>query len=537
MKKIAPVIILIFAVLLSCLSPAALAEPQPSASPSPEVTKAPAETNADGLTVPTISAKRVVLADLDTGRIIYSRAADEKASPASLTKIMTVLLAVEAVEAGKVKLTDKVDAYADCLTNMDDDSSTCNIAPGETLTLKDLMYCALVASANEACNIIAEYLSGSISAFVDQMNAEAEKLGCKGTHFANPNGLPDDQHYTTANDLYLITKAAITHDLFMTICNTQSYTVPATNKADARTLYNSNALITGKGLYGSGYVYDYAAGVKTGHTAAAGYCLISTALKNGVHLLCVDMGSTDATRADGSTQFGSFADTIALYNWVFDNYQLLTIYKKDALVSEVTVKYAKEGENTVNVHPEKDIAALVPKTVKAEEFEKAVKLYEEEPAAPIDAGQALGEIEVSLNGVSYGKTKLLAATSVDMSQGSFMKAKLHSTFSNPIVKIIFWLIIIAVLAYVFLLIRYSVLRQRHLKEKRRAEQERAKRREREAQKKIFAAQGRPNMELYDQNAPRGPREVKPSGSVRDQSQRDYFDDFFRSEEEKNKRKK
>ena len=205
MKKIAPVIILIFAVLLSCLSPAALAEPQTSVSPSPEVTKAPAETNADGLTVPTISAKRVVLADLDTGRIIYSRAADEKASPASLTKIMTVLLAVEAVEAGKVKLTDKVDAYADCLTNMDDDSSTCNIAPGETLTLKDLMYCALVASANEACNIIAEYLSGSISAFVDQMNAEAEKLGCKGTHFATPNGLPDDQHYTTANDLYLIT--------------------------------------------------------------------------------------------------------------------------------------------------------------------------------------------------------------------------------------------------------------------------------------------------------------------------------------------
>jgi D-alanyl-D-alanine carboxypeptidase (penicillin-binding protein 5/6) len=550
MKKIAPVLILIIALLLSCASPA-FASPavttkanvspgkniQTLAAASATDTPAPAEKNADGLAIPTVGAKNIVLMDLGTGKVIYSRAADTKAAPASLTKIMTVMLAVEAVEAGKVKLTDKVEAYADCRSDLEDDSSTCSIVPGETMTLKDLMYCALVASANEACNIIAEYLAGSIDAFVDEMNAEADKLGCTGTHFANANGMPADDHYTTASDLCLITKAAIAHDLFMTICTTQSYTVPATNKADARVLYNSNALISGKGIYGSGYIYDYAAGVKTGHTAAAGYCLVSTAKKNDVNLLCVVMGCGSTVKSDGSTGFGSFSDTITLYNWAFQNYKYCVIHTVNDLVAEVKVKYAPSGEDTVNLHPEKDISVLAPSTVKAADFQTKTTLYEQEPAAPINAGQALGEMEVSLNGVSCGKTKLLAATSVDMSQGAYMKSHIQSTFSHPVVKIVFWLVILAILMYVALVVRYRVLRQRHLREKRRAEQERMRRREKEAEEKIFAAQPRARMETYDPAARRGPREVKPTGPVTSQSQRDYFDDFFRSEEEKNKGKK
>ena len=550
MKKIAPVLILIIALLLSCASPA-FASPtvttkanvspgkntQTAVADSATDTPAPAEKNADGLAIPTVSAKNIVLMDLGTGKVIYSRAADTKAAPASLTKIMTVMLAVEAVEAGKVKLTDKVEAYADCRSDLEDDSSTCSIVPGETMTLKDLMYCALVASANEACNIIAEYLAGSIDAFVDEMNAEADKLGCTGTHFANANGMPADDHYTTASDLCLITKAAIAHDLFMTICTTQSYTVPATNKADARVLYNSNALISGKGIYGSGYIYDYAAGVKTGHTAAAGYCLVSTAKKNDVNLLCVVMGCGSTVKSDGSTGFGSFSDTITLYNWAFQNYKYCVIHTVNDLVAEVKVKYAPSGEDTVNLHPEKDISVLAPSTVKAEDFQTKTTMYEQEPAAPINAGQALGEMEVSLNGVSCGKTKLLAATSVDMSQSSYMKSHIRTTFSHPAVKIVFWLVILAILMYVVLVVRYRVLRQRHLREKRRAEQERMRRREKEAEEKIFASQPRARMETYDPAARRGPREVKPTGSVTSQAQRDYFDDFFRSEEEKNKGKK
>ena len=540
MKKILPSLILILALLLTLLTPLASAEKAAAAakpSPTPTATPAPAETNGDGLTVPAVTAKDVVLVDLDTGKMIYERNKDAKAYPASLTKMMTVLLAVQAVEAGSVKLTDKVAAYDDCRQGLTDDSSTADIVPGEVLTLEQLLYCALIASANEACNIIAEYVGGSISAFVDQMNAEAKKLGCTGTHFANPDGMPDDDHYTTAYDLYLIAREAMTHDLFATICNTQSYTVPGTNYSDARTLYNSNALISGKGAYGSGYIYNYAEGVKTGYTSAAGYCLVSTAEKNGIRLMCVVLGCPSQTRGDGSTRFCDFTDSISLYDWVFTNYKYYTVYTTDDLVTEVKVQYAPADGDTVNLRPAADVSVLVPSTVTKDAFGKTVTLYDH-PVAPIDAGTALGEMTVTVNGQAAGTVKLLAATSVDLSEGQYMKEQLHGTFSRLWVKIVFWLLIFVILLYVSLVTRYRMLRQKHLRDQRRAQAERAKAREREATERIFRRSPPPKMEYFtedDMKKPAGPRLVPPGGV--DKSQKDYFDEFFRQEEEGQKKKK
>ena len=130
------------------------------------------------------------------------------------------------------------------------------------------------------------------------MNERAQALGCTGTHFVNPHGLPNDDHYTTAHDLYRITKEALSHELFATICNTVKHTVPATNLSDERTLSNTNGLINPESPMYRGYYYEYAKGVKTGHTDAAGYCLISTAEKDGVRLLCVVLGGKGTTRAN-----------------------------------------------------------------------------------------------------------------------------------------------------------------------------------------------------------------------------------------------
>lgn len=534
MKKILPVVILIFSLLLSVLSPAAFAAKENAAAPK---TSAPAEKNADGIEVPEITAKDVVLVDLGTGKMIYSRNQNTKAYPASLTKMMTVLLAVKAVEAGKVKLTDEVAAYDDCRGNLTDDSSTANIVPGEVLTLEQLLYCALVASANEACNIIAEYIAGSISGFVDMMNAEAKALGCTGTHFANPNGMPNDNHYTTAYDLYLIAKEAMTHDLFSTICNTQSYTVPKTNLSKARTLYNSNALISGKGSYGGGYIYDYAAGVKTGYTESAGYCLVSTALKNGIHLMCVVLGCPSETRADGSTKFCDFTDSINLYNWVFKNYKYHTVYSASDLVTEVQVKYAPADNSTVNLRPASDVSVLVPASIPDSAFGKTITIYDD-PTAPVNAGAALGEMTVTLNGKAVSTVKLLAATSVDLSGGQYMKQRLHNTFSQLWVQIVFWLLLIVILLYVALVVRYRTLRQKHLREKRRLQAERARAREKEASERIFRQNPPPKMEYFDENNVKRSTVLRPvpPGKV-DQTQRDYFDDFFRREEEEQKNKK
>jgi len=482
---------------------------------------------------PDITAHSVMLVNPETDKVLFSKNATEKAYPASLTKVMTVLLAVEAVEQGKVAMTDKIEAFSDCRHDLDDDSSSADIMPGEMLTFEDLMYCAMVESANEACNIIGEFLAGSISAFVEQMNAKAKEIGCTGTHFMNPHGLPDENHYTTAQDMYKICKEALNHDLFVTICNAQSYTVPATNVSKERVIYNSNALISGKGVYGSGYIYDYATGIKTGHTNAAGYCLASSALKNGVHLVCIVMGSSVSPKGDGSSSFGNFTDSIALYNWAFSNFQYRTVFTSQSLVSEVAIKYAPDDQNTVNLHPEEDISLLVSNSVKDSEFETVISLYEDEPEAPIKAGEALGDMQIILNGEVLCTTRLLASTDVEKSQASVFNEKLHNIFGQVWVKIVIWLIVLVVIIYVVLVVRYSILRQKHRKEKRRAELERQRIREEEAANEIFRTP--PKMEYFTQqemNAkPRPIKAEKPVYDVTsDPSQKAYFNDFFKKEE-------
>ena len=230
------------------------------------------ETNDDGLEMPTLNSKSILLLDRDSGKVLYSRNPDKKMEPASLTKIVTCLIAVEAIEAGTISEDEKVEASKHCMDGLDEESSSTGIVPGERLTMKDLLYCALLGSAGEACNIIAESLAGNISDFVEAMNERVLDLGCTGTHFVNTHGMPANDHYSTASDMMLISAEAMSHPLFAEICNTVSYTVPSTNKSDERIVYNSNALICSQGIYGGNFLYSYAAGIKTGHTAAAGYC-------------------------------------------------------------------------------------------------------------------------------------------------------------------------------------------------------------------------------------------------------------------------
>ena len=212
---------------------------------------------------PELNAQAAVLVDLNTGRMLYAKNMDDRRAPASLTKVMTILLALEAVDQGACSLDDVVTAGMDCQQGLQDDSSSVWIVAGEQMSLRDLIYSAAVASANDACNVIASYLAGSISAFVEQMNAKAAQLGCTNTRFYDPNGLSND-NVTSAYDLYRITREAMTHPLFMEFCNTPDYNVAATNVNGAREYHNSNALISDKSIYGSNYLYDAAVGHRHG---------------------------------------------------------------------------------------------------------------------------------------------------------------------------------------------------------------------------------------------------------------------------------
>ena len=423
---------------------------------------------------PLHSAKAVVLADMDSGRLLYEMNKDEQRSPASLTKIMTVMLAVEALERGEVSLDEMVTAQADCLAGLNTDSSTSGIQPGEIISYQDLLYCAMVHSANEACNILAHRVSGSVPAFVELMNRRAAELGCTSTHFSDPNGLSNENHYTTAYEMYLITREALEHPLFAEICNTRGYDMAATNLSQARSFANSNALITADSEYGSSYVYPAAAGVKTGFTQLAGYCLVSTAEKDGVRLLAVVMGCDGWLNA-GIDEYENFTDSIRLYNWAFANFSYRQAVSSLSTVTRVEVENAVETDAYASLRPQNDVTLLLPKDLNLESVELSPTIYTEKLVAPIEAGTVLGRAEILIDGRSYGSVDLVNALKVELSRKEFVNRRVHETFSSPWIIVLIVVLAILAIGYLTLVLRYRAQRRKYLRRKRELAARRAAR--------------------------------------------------------------
>ena len=423
---------------------------------------------------PLHSAKAVVLADMDSGRLLYEMNKDEQRAPASLTKIMTVMLAVEALERGEVSLDEMVTAQADCLAGLNTDSSTSGIQPGEIISYQDLLYCAMVHSANEACNILAHRVSGSVPAFVELMNRRAAELGCTSTHFSDPNGLSNENHYTTAYEMYLITREALDHPLFAEICNTRGYDMAATNLSQARSFANSNALITADSEYGSSYVYPAAAGVKTGFTQLAGYCLVSTAEKDGVRLLAVVMGCDGWLNA-GIDEYENFSDTIRLYNWAFSNFSYRQAVSALSTVTRVEVENAIETDAYASLRPQHDVTLLLPKDLSLDTVELSPTIYTEKLVAPIEAGTVLGRAEILIDGRSYGSVDLINALKVELSRKEFVNRRVHETFSSPWIIVLIVVLAILAIAYLTLVLRYRAQRRKYLRRKRELAARRAAR--------------------------------------------------------------
>ena len=267
-----------------------------------------------------VAAKAALLVDLNTGRTVYEQDADERIYPASLTKIMTCLLALE-----NGNLSDVVTVSASALEDLDIDSSVAGLQVGEQMTLENLLYCMMVVSGNDACNVIAEHIAGSITDFVRMMNQRAYELGCLNTHFSNPHGLHDENHYTTAADMAKIAAAAMESDTFRSICSTAQVTIPATNLSGERTLSTTNYMLPGSA--NPGYAYEGTIGIKTGFTTPAGCCLVAACTKDGRTLLSVVFGAQKTYDENGVEQVGSFPQTQALMDWGFTNYETITAYQ------------------------------------------------------------------------------------------------------------------------------------------------------------------------------------------------------------------
>ncbi|MBQ9346570.1 MAG: D-alanyl-D-alanine carboxypeptidase [Oscillibacter sp.] len=367
---------------------------------------------------PDIQAKDALLMDLRTGAKLYGKNENTTLYPASLTKIMTCLLVMEAVDEERLSM-DQPITVSSIVRSLPAGSSTAGIKEGEILTVRDLLYCLMVSSANEAADILAEAVAGNVPDFVQAMNQRAAALGCENTQFMNPHGFHDPNHYTTVWDTYLITLEAMKHAQFMTLCDTALYVVPATNLSPERTLHTTNALIDSWRI--AGLKNPDVHGVKTGSTDDAGHCLVATGQHGEMRLLSVIMGAEHSRNESGTLVRRSFTETTRLLNWGFENFHYGTILEEGTAVREFPVSLSKTDH--VIGAADRTLTAIVPNGLTAENMERVVTPTAEELEAPVEVGQTLGHVVLRYDGVIYGEAELLASTAAERSRWlAFQKA-------------------------------------------------------------------------------------------------------------------
>lgn len=298
MKRFIAALLSIFIILLSPFFPAV----------SVKATTASAEDKAEWPDGPGVNAESAVVMDSATGLVLYEKNMDKVHYPASITKIMTSLLAIENCNLGEIVTFSKKAIY-----DVDLESSRIGIDVGEQLTMQQCLYAILLSSDNQAAYAVAEHVSGTVKDFAVLMNQKAKELGCTNTNFVNPNGLHDDNHYTTCHDMALITQAAMKNETFRKIFGSRTYTIPPTNiQSESRPLANHHDFVLRQG-----YHYDDCIGGKTGYTSKARYTLVSVAKRNDLELICVVM-------RDDSNEH-QYTDTQKLFDYAYDNFQIYPI--------------------------------------------------------------------------------------------------------------------------------------------------------------------------------------------------------------------
>jgi D-alanyl-D-alanine carboxypeptidase (penicillin-binding protein 5/6) len=364
----------------------------------------PGGTAYDGLPGVDIQARSALLVHAQTDEILYQHNPHIRREPASITKMLTALLALE--HGG---LDDIVTAEEGDFFDMRTGGSTANIAAGEEMTLRDLIYCAMLPSANEACNIIARHVAGSVEAFLEMMNLRMAELGGDNTNITNTHGLPDPDHYTTAYDVYLLMRECLNNPEFMVIANTEHIVLAPTNKTpEGRALTTTNHLITRRRF--PDYIYPFARGVKTGRTANAGRCLVSTAERDGITLISVVLGAS----VDEETNLDrSFIETRDLFEWGFANFTMKRILSRTYQLHGIPVFQGRD-EDRIFLVPERSVEALVPIYLNPEDIERRITVFEPDGVqAPVTAGTVLGEVRLIYGGRDYGTIPLVANKTVE----------------------------------------------------------------------------------------------------------------------------
>ena len=350
---------------------------------------------------PNVYGHAALLLNANTGMVIYQKNAHDKIYPASTTKIMTALLAIENLDMDQ-KLTASKAAVS-----IAPDSSKMDLVEGEVLSVKDLLLALMLHSANDAANVLAEEVSGSIGSFVTLMNERARVIGMENTNFMNPHGYHDKDHYSTAYDMALLGKEAMKNEVFQEISLTQRMTIAPTNKTEKeRKYWTRNYMVS----YNSSpdIRYIYATGIKTGSTSDAGQCFVGSAKRGNMVLI------SSIFRSPKEEPERVFIDTKSMFQYGFNNYRVRTVQKGEELASTCKVKFAR-GKSNLVLKTNEDIVALLPSAdYFADNLRSEINIAEN-ITAPVKTGDVLGEIIFLYGEDEVARSPLYASRDVDKS--------------------------------------------------------------------------------------------------------------------------
>ena len=342
-----------------------------------------------------VSSNSAILMDVGSGQILYEKNAHDKLPPASVTKVMTMLLICEALDSGKITLDDSVQISENAASM---GGSQIFLEAGEVQKVDTLLKGIAVASANDGCVAMAEYIGGSVESFVDMMNAKAKELNMKDTNFVNTNGLPVDNHYTSAHDIAIMSRELLKHDVISKYLTTWMDQVVVGKKQITVGLANTNKLIKH---------YQGATGVKTGFTQQAKYCLSASAKRGDTHLVAVTLGA--------ETSPERFKDATSLLNFGFANYESVKLCSKNDNIATLTLD--KADEQKINLVAKEDLSVLIKKGGN-KDFTRKIKVNEN-PTIPIKKGTNLGYVEIYQGKTLVGKVDLV--NTKDIQKASYLK--------------------------------------------------------------------------------------------------------------------
>lgn len=337
-----------------------------------------------------ITSKSALLMDYGSGEIIFAVNENDKLPPASVTKVMTLLLTMEAIDNGRISLDDKfvISEYAASMGG-----TQVYLEQGETQTVEDLIKAVSIRSANDAAVALGEGISGSNEAFIKLMNERAKELGMQNTHFSNASGLPMENHYTTAYDIGLMSRELIKHKNIVKYLTTYMEDIYVGRKKDEiQTLVNTNKLVKD---------YEGTTGIKTGSIDAAGYCLSASAKRDDLHLIAVILG--------GKSSALRFEEAKKLLDYGFANYDSIEIGKKGDILGTFPIE--KSDKNYIDLVLNRDVYSLISKENKGKVEKKIV--YNEGIKSPLLEGQVIGELIVLIDGNEVDKIDLVAKNDVN----------------------------------------------------------------------------------------------------------------------------